>query len=113
MYVSVRIKHLAWREMVEDLWWLQIDVQRVVVGVVTDESKKFPWLNRPGPDYNSHLNLPNVADRAILFPIPNRNRFRASENSGQTSCCFPSIVVVFKRRKREIALSRPPEGYRD
>jgi hypothetical protein len=35
----------------EDLWWLQIDVKRVI-DVVIDESKEFPWLNGPGTVYN-------------------------------------------------------------
>jgi hypothetical protein len=35
----------------------------------------------------AHLNSPNMADKAALLTFPNRNRFRESEDSGQTTSC--------------------------
>jgi hypothetical protein len=48
---GMSIRYAGLMVVFKDLWWLQIDVKRVI-DVVIDESKKFPWLNGPGPVYN-------------------------------------------------------------
>ena len=57
----------------------------------------------------AHLSSPSIPDKAALLTFPNRNRFRASEDSGQTtSCCLSRIITSFMCSPREIARDHSP-----
>ena len=46
-------------------------------------------LLTPYPRFTlSYLSLPSITDKAALLTVLNRNRFRAGEDSGQTTSCY-------------------------
>jgi hypothetical protein len=48
----------------------------------------------------TNLSSPSITDKAALLTFPNRNRFRSSEDSGQTTSCY----ISYDRRLSNLIL---------